>query len=62
MENRDGPGIVLADYGFSERLGFIMEKPLDKLPPYFDPWLELVTKLDKLRSSMTESMCTITQS
>ena len=34
--------IVLEDYGFSKHLGFIMENPLDKLPPYFDPWVELV--------------------
>ena len=53
------PDIVLGDYGFSEELGFILENPLDRLPPYFDPWMELVKKLDNLRSSPTESMCFI---
>ena len=42
----DAPVQTLADFGLSERTGFMPQQPpLRRLPPYFDAWEDLVHDL-----------------
>ncbi|XP_046546151.1 myoglobin-like [Haliotis rubra] len=39
--------LILTDYEISMKTGFILESPLRRLPPYFDPWNKIALSLVK---------------
>uniref|UniRef100_UPI0037E983EF indoleamine 2,3-dioxygenase 1 n=1 Tax=Semicossyphus pulcher TaxID=241346 RepID=UPI0037E983EF len=38
----------LDSYHFSEELGFILPDPLEELPPYFQPWMDIALRVSEL--------------
>lgn len=34
-------GVNLKDYGISSTMGFLLDKPLERLPEYFEEWNSL---------------------
>ncbi|KAA3672770.1 indoleamine 2,3-dioxygenase [Paragonimus westermani] len=44
---------ILENYRLSERTGAILENPLSKLPPEYDPWNRLIDDLPNLFQNMT---------
>ncbi|XP_048242559.1 myoglobin-like isoform X2 [Haliotis rufescens] len=43
----------LTDYDVSMRTGFVLEDPLTRLPPYFDPWNNVALRYTELVSTKT---------
>ncbi|KAM9743513.1 indoleamine 2,3-dioxygenase 1 [Menidia menidia] len=41
----------LDSYYVSEELGFVLPKPLDKLPPYYQPWMDVALHVPELVQS-----------
>lgn len=46
----DGP-FSLDSYFVSEELGFILPAPLDELPPYYRPWMDIARRVPELAHS-----------
>ena len=42
---------ILKKYQFDSVFGFVIQTPLEKLDPYFDPWINLVKKIEILRKT-----------
>lgn len=42
------PLFSLDSYHVSEELGFILTEPLDDLPPYYQPWMDIALQLSEL--------------
>lgn len=42
---------ILEKYQFDSVFGFVIQTPLEKLDPYFDPWINLVKKIEILRKT-----------
>lgn len=43
-------GVNLKDYGISATIGFLLDKPLEQLPEYFEEWNSLAKEAPKLSS------------
>lgn len=43
-------GVNLKDYGISSTMGFLLDKPLERLPEYFGEWNSLAKEAPKLSS------------
>ena len=40
---------LLRKFEFCQNYGFVIKDPLRRLDAYFDPWTEMVLKLDDIR-------------
>ncbi|XP_072244276.1 indoleamine 2,3-dioxygenase 1 [Leuresthes tenuis] len=49
--NFQGASFSLDPYHVSEEFGFILPKPLEKFPPYYQPWMDIALRVPELVQS-----------
>ncbi|XP_030625241.1 indoleamine 2,3-dioxygenase 1 [Chanos chanos] len=50
VEDSQGP-LILDQFHVTEEYGFVLLRPLENLPPYFQPWMEIATRVPELIES-----------